>query len=290
MFKRIIAILIIISTITIMLSPVVQPQTPTYDIRVENPIVFLASDLQGNVTGPNGTFYNILLVNMTSNSMFVIDSGLINETGIKNFSRRMNEDYFPAGRYTLNLTVDQETVDIVQITLVYDEKFILMERIKDIVDEMTAVWHALQSMSQRLIAVEEQTSRMSVVVFLIMILTIIFFSCVIYFVIIRAFKAKAAYWARKSAYILRRMIGKDCDPVIWADLEQKPAPDETRPNLNPIPHILKMGDVDPALADEYMLDTFAAFGMASIMEGELSWWAKRRHKKQLNAKAEKQEG
>jgi len=288
MNKTIIILIAALMVLTPMLAEAQEqdiPETPTdFTIAVDNPVVFLAADLTGGVTGLNGTVFSVVLVNMTSFQKFTIISGMFNATEQRNFTRRMGVDYYPAGRYTLNLTNEGETICHVQLTLVYNEKFVLSERIKDMVSELTAIWSQVMSLDNRVDYVEDNMNRVIITNFIIMIFCILVVWLVMYYVVLRVFKAVFAYWKERSAYNDRKMTGLDCDQVTWADMEHKLSPAKHRPNLNPVPAILISLGVSPALSDEAMMDIFADSGMGHVMSNELTWLEKRKLERQKNVR------
>lgn len=281
-FAALLALMLILSAIA---PASAQVRPPIYTLTVANPVVFLASSLNGSVSGPNGTEFRLLLVNMSSFDYFPILTGIFNGTAPQNFSRFMNADYYPPGRYTLNLTADNETVLFVQITLVYNQAFVVWQKIRDIVETLTTMSYAIQNHEQRIGDIEDHNRRTDWILFICLLLVIIMFFVILYFVILRVLKARYARSLARQDYNQRKMHGLDCDPVYWADLEQNLGPEDTHPNLNPIPQILKNAGVPAALADECLLDVFADFGMAGLMEHEITWLEKRKLDKQKKAKA-----
>ena len=67
-------------------------------------------------------------------------------------------------------------------------------------DEMTGLWIALQRMNQRLSYVEDQTSRLSIVTFLVMILVIIFVVLLAVLVVLLTRKEKPIEEVETSYY------------------------------------------------------------------------------------------
>lgn len=287
MNNKIIAIFLLLAMTTTAMIPMTEAQAPPdlgYQLSVTNPVVFLASDISGNISGPNGTEYQIFLVNMTSFESFPISSGVFNSSYQNNYTRYLNADYYPAGRYTVNLTIDGETVMFVQVSIVYNQAFVFAQKLKEIIETLTTLSYGVQNLFDRMEANEEHDRRVDWILFIVMVCTIIMVFIILYFVILRVLKARLAYSKERAAYNMRKMIGLPCDPTTWADLEQKLGPENTRPNLNPIPQILIAHKVPPALAEECLLDIFADFGMASVMEKEMTHLEKRKLTKQKAAK------
>lgn len=285
--NKIIATLLIIAFTSIILSPLTPAQEPTtdYELTVSNPVVFLASSLTGNVSGPNGTEYQIIMVNMTSYETFIISGGIFNSSHNDNYTRFLNADYYPAGRYTLNLTVDGETIIFLQISVVYNQMFVFWQKLGDIAEELTRQSYIISNLLERMDASEEHQKSVDWVLFVETVLLIFIIMMVLYFVVFRFFKVRYAYSQVRHGYNLRRVMGPDIDPVVFSDIEHKLAPKEASPNHNPIMHILLKSNVGPALAEEWSLDVFADFGMSVVIEKEMAWREKRKIKKQKEAKA-----
>jgi len=259
-------------------------QTP-YSLRVDNPIVFIASDLVCYANGPNNTLFTVVMVNMTNPAyIYSIYGGMFNETGEVAIVRRLTEGLYPAGRYWLNLTVDDNLMSTAQVSIVFDEKFILLERIKEIVGELTAIWGAIRTHNSRITDVEDRQGRTDWLIFGAWVIIIIMFWLVAYCIVARIIKAKMAYWKLRAAHAYRKKQGLECSPVTWSDVEHEVAGKETAPNLNPVPTILKKLGVPAALANECMWDCTGDFAISVIMEKELSWSERRKLEKDKDRK------
>jgi hypothetical protein len=285
--KLIAAIALLALTLTAF-APLSSAQVPQqeYELTVTNPVVFLASTISGNVSGPDGTYYKIVLVNMTSYEAFTIGGGIFNSSIQGNYSRYMNPDFYPAGRYTLNLTVEEETVLLLQVTLVYDQVYVFWKKITDIVEELTSLVYRMLNAESRIDVVEGRQDTFGWVLFLITLLVIIGSFGGLYFILLPVMKAHYARGKSRTARNQRLMKGLDCDPNAWADLEPDLGPEDSRPNLNPIPQILMLGGISPALARECLYDAFGRLDMAVMLEKDMSYWEKKKIAKQKKAKIE----
>jgi hypothetical protein len=269
-------------------APLSSAQVPEqeYELTITNPVVFLASTISGNVSGPNGTYYQLILVNRTSFESFTIGGGVFNSSIQANYSRYLNPDYYPAGYYTLNLTVEDETVMLVQVTVVYDQVYVFWKKITDIVSELTLMAYRMANAESAIDVVEERQQSFGWVLFAISMLVIIGSFGGLYFVILPVLKAHYARGKNRTARNQRMMKGLDCDPNAFADIEPDLGPEDSRPNLNPIPNILILGGVAPALAQECLYDAFGRLDMAVMLEKDMSYWEKRKIAKQKKAKIE----
>jgi hypothetical protein len=285
--KLIAAIALLALTLTAF-APLSSAQVPQqeYELTVTNPVVFLASTISGNVSGPNGTYYQLILVNRTSFESFTIGGGVFNSSFQANYSRYLNPDYYPAGYYTLNLTVEDETVMLVQVTVVYDQVYVFWKKITDIVSELTLMAYRMANAESAIDVVEERQQSFGWVLFAISMLVIIGSFGGLYFVILPVLKAHYARGKNRTARNQRMMKGLDCDPNAFADIEPDLGPEDSRPNLNPIPNILILGGVAPALAQECLYDAFGRLDMAVMLEKDMSYWEKRKIAKQKKAKIE----
>jgi hypothetical protein len=283
--KLIAAIALLALTLTAF-APLSSAQVPQqeYELTVTNPVVFLASTISGNVSGPNGTYYQLILVNRTSFESFTIGGGVFNSSIQANYSRYLNPDYYPAGYYTLNLTVEDETVMLVQVTVVYDQVYVFWKKITDIVSELTLMAYRMANAESAIDVVEERQQSFGWVLFAISMLVIIGSFGGLYFVILPVLKAHYARGKNRTARNQRMMKGLDCDPNAFADIEPDLGPEDSRPNLNPIPNILILGGVAPALAQECLYDAFGRLDMAVMLEKDMSYWEKRKIAKQKKAK------
>ena len=285
--KLIAAIALLALTLTAF-APLSSAQAPQqeYELTITNPVVFLASTISGNVSGPNGTYYQLILVNRTSFESFTIGGGVFNSSIQANYSRYLNPDYYPAGYYTLNLTVDDETVMLIQVTLVYDQVYVFWKKITDIVNELTLLAYRMANAESAIDVVEERQQSFGWVLFAISLLVIIGSFGGLYLVILPVLKAHYARGKNRTARNQRLMKGLDCDPNAFADIEPDLGPEDSRPNLNPIPNILILGGVAPALAQECLYDAFGRLDMAVMLEKDMSYWEKRKIAKQKAAKIE----
>jgi hypothetical protein len=286
MRNNIIAIIVILALVVPMLAPLNAAQEPLqdYGLTINDPIVFLASSMSGNVSGPNGTEYNLILVNMTSFETFQIGGGIFNSSYTSNYTRYMNSDYYPAGRYTLNLTVDGITIMFIQVSLVYNQAFVFWEKIKSMSEELTTVVYGLQDMYDWREEKDKHDNRVDIILFFVMLESIIIVMVVGYFVVLRVLKVKYACTQLRGAHKLRQMIGMPIDPVDFADNQHKEPPEESQPKLNPIPEILAKCGIPSALAYEYGLDMTADWGMAELIKNELVRKEKKKLKRQMDAK------
>ena len=285
--KLIAAIALLALTLTAF-APLSSAQVPEqeYELTITNPVVFLASTISGNVSGPNGTYYQLILVNRTSFEAFTIGGGVFNSSIQANYSRYLNPDYYPPGYYTLNLTVDDETVLLIQVTLVYDQVYVFWKKIIDIVSELTLMAYRMANAESAIDVVEGRQQSFGWVLFAISMLVIIGSFGGLYLVILPVLKAHYARGKNRTARNQRLMKGLDCDPNAFADIEPDLGPEDSRPNLNPIPNILILGGVAPALAQECLYDAFGRLDMAVMLEKDMSYWEKRKIAKQKKAKIE----
>jgi hypothetical protein len=288
MKTKLIAAIALLALILTAFAPLSSAQVPQqeYELTVTNPVVFLASTISGNVSGPNGTYYQLILVNRTSFESFTIGGGVFNSSIQANYSRYLNPDYYPAGYYTLNLTVEDETVMLVQVTVVYDQVYVFWKKITDIVSELTLMAYRMANAESAIDVVEERQQSFGWVLFAISMLVIIGSFGGLYFVILPVLKAHYARGKNRTARNQRMMKGLDCDPNAFADIEPDLGPEDSRPNLNPIPNILILGGVAPALAQECLYDAFGRLDMAVMLEKDMSYWEKRKIAKQKKAKIE----
>jgi hypothetical protein len=286
MKTKLIAAIALLALILTAFAPLSSAQVPQqeYELTVTNPVVFLASTISGNVSGPNGTYYQLILVNRTSFESFTIGGGVFNSSIQANYSRYLNPDYYPAGYYTLNLTVEDETVMLVQVTVVYDQVYVFWKKITDIVSELTLMAYRMANAESAIDVVEERQQSFGWVLFAISMLVIIGSFGGLYLVILPVLKAHYARGKNRTARNQRLMKGLDCDPNAFADIEPDPGPEDSRPNLNPIPNILILGGVAPALAQECLYDAFGRLDMAVMLEKDMSYWEKRKIAKQKKAK------
>jgi hypothetical protein len=288
MRTKIIAAIALLALTLTAFAPLSSAQVPQqeYELTITNPVVFLASTISGNVSGPNGTYYQLILVNRTSFESFTIGGGVFNSSIQANYSRYLNPDYYPAGYYTLNLTVEDETVMLVQVTVVYDQVYVFWKKITDIVSELTLMAYRMANAESAIDVVEERQQSFGWVLFAISMLVIIGSFGGLYFVILPVLKAHYARGKNRTARNQRLMKGLDCDPNAFADIEPDLGPEDSRPNLNPIPNILILGGVAPALAQECLYDAFGRLDMAVMLEKDMSYWEKRKIAKQKKAKIE----
>lgn len=287
MRNNIIVVFVILIMALTVLAPLTAAQEPPlqdFNLTINNPVVFLASTMTGNVSGPNGTEYNLILVNMTSFETFQLGGGVFNSSHTDNYTVYMNSDYYPAGRYTLNLTVDGITIMFIQVTLVYNVMFVIWEKLRMISEELTTLSYGLQNMFDWREEKDKHDARVDIILFVVLLWTIVGFMLIMYFIVLRVIKVKYACSQERAKYNIRRGKGLDIDPVNFADIEHKLAPEASRPNLNPVPQILVNAGMPPALAAECLLDLTADFGLARLMEKELTWFEKRKLKKQKEAK------
>ena len=258
-----------------------------YELTVTNPVVFLASTLRGNVSGPNGTYYQVILVNRTSYESFTIGGGVFNSSHQENYSRYMNPDYYPAGYYTINLTVEDETVLIIQVTLVYDQIYVFWKKISDIVTELTLLVYRVGDIEDYVVADNQNERSQNWMLFLETVILIFVLMMILYFIVLRFFKVRYAYGKVRDAYNLRRLKGPDIDPVAFADLEHEMPTAESMPCMDPIMEILEKSGVPAALAAEWALDVHGDFVLSMLVEKEMTNREKKRIERQKAAKIEK---
>ena len=123
---------ILIILMMLILAGVVQAQTdeseinhpPSWSMEIDSALVYVGSDVNGEIYGPVGAEFSLYLVNQTSWTSILMEVTNTSYTGNRSFSFEVWDEIIPPGKYQINVTSLNWIVAEADLTIIYSEAYL----------------------------------------------------------------------------------------------------------------------------------------------------------------------
>jgi hypothetical protein len=139
------------------------PVEPGWDVNVMPTIIFIGDNITGNVSGPAGAVFNLVLIctnasldNSTHNLYF----GQLDANGSARFDKRLDADFIGlTGDYYLNVTTNDHTVATCKVSLLYDKMKLLELRVEMQNNDIARLTQIAVDNSNNIFVLQQKTKK-----------------------------------------------------------------------------------------------------------------------------------